>query len=107
GVQMIATLPSGMAMKSASGPVPFHLQGQQVLFEPVATLAARADALYRVRGVGQQAGDMRFKVHVTSDQVKTPITKEESTHVSTDPEETVTATGSGSWKPEAARQMGP
>ena len=44
-------------------------------------MAAKADALYRVKVVGNKPGDMRFKVQMTSDQLRSPVYEEESTRV--------------------------
>lgn len=81
GVQIIATVPKEMTTKSASGPTAHRQQGQQVIFEPIPKLAARADALFRVRVVGQEPGDLRFKVQLTCDQLQRPVYEEESTRV--------------------------
>jgi uncharacterized repeat protein (TIGR01451 family) len=81
GLQLTAIVPNGMAAKSASGPTANRIQGQQVIFEPLAKLAPRADAPYRVRVVGQQAGDLRFKVQLMADHLTQPISEEESTRV--------------------------
>jgi uncharacterized repeat protein (TIGR01451 family) len=81
GVQILATVPEGMVALSADGPVPHRLQGQQVVFEPVAKLAARADALYRVRVRSHKPGDWRFSVQMTSEQLRVPVHEEESTRV--------------------------
>jgi uncharacterized repeat protein (TIGR01451 family) len=103
GVRVCATIPAGMTFKSAAGPVPHHVEGQQLIFEPLPALAPRADLLYRLCLVGQQPGDMRLKVQLSSDQVLTPITKEESTHVYADPDELSTSSSTGAWKSEPAK----
>jgi len=88
GMQVIANLPRGMVAKSATGPVPYHVQGQQVVFEPLPKLAPRADTVYRVRVAGLEAGDLRVKVQLTSDQVRAPVVQEEVTHVYNDRDDT-------------------
>jgi uncharacterized repeat protein (TIGR01451 family) len=80
-VQIMATVPNGMTPRSAVGPTGNRIQGQQVLFEPLAKLAPRSDAVYRVRVLGRQPGDMRFKVQLTADHLSQPVTEEESTRV--------------------------
>jgi uncharacterized repeat protein (TIGR01451 family) len=99
GLQLIATMPNGMVAKGAAGPGPFRVQGSQIIFEPVAKLAPRADLLFRVQAVGQQPGDMRFKVQLTSDQLTSPITEEESTHVYSDQDEIGAGVQGAAWKP--------
>jgi uncharacterized repeat protein (TIGR01451 family) len=81
GLQIIATVPDGMAAREITGPAAYHVQGQQVIFDPLPTLAARADTLFRVKVVGLQPGDMRFKVQMMSDQLHQPVYEEESTRV--------------------------
>jgi uncharacterized repeat protein (TIGR01451 family) len=80
-LQIIATVPDGMTTRDATGPALHRLQGHQVIFEKLPSLAAKADALYRVKVVGDTPGDMRFKVQMTSDQLRSPVYEEESTRV--------------------------
>lgn len=81
GLQIIAIVPDGMTPRDATGPAPYHVHGQQVIFEPVPLLAPRADALYRVRVACRTAGDWRFKVEMKCDQFKAPVHEEESTRI--------------------------
>jgi uncharacterized repeat protein (TIGR01451 family) len=81
GLQIIATVPEGMAARDITGPAGHHVQGQQIIFDPLPTLAARADATFRVKVVGLKPGDMRFKVQMMSDQLGQPVYEEESTRV--------------------------
>ena len=50
-------------------------------FDPLAKLATKADAVYRVKVRGMQPGDYRFRVQMTCDQLKAPVVKEESSRV--------------------------
>jgi uncharacterized repeat protein (TIGR01451 family) len=79
GLQIMATVPDGMEARGAEGPAPYRIQGRLVIFEPLARLAPRADALYRVKVFCKSAGDWRFKVQMTSDQLRLPVYEEEST----------------------------
>lgn len=81
GLRIIATIPDGMTPRSAAGPAPYRIEGQQVVFEPLATLAARADALFRIRVLCRTAGDWRFKVQMKCDQLSLPVHEEESTRI--------------------------
>jgi uncharacterized repeat protein (TIGR01451 family) len=77
-VQVIAVLPEGMQLRRADGPSPFGLAGRQVSFEPMMTrLDPGKEALYRIRAICQRVGDWRFKVQLTSDQLRLPVCKEE------------------------------
>jgi len=80
-LQIVATVPNGMTTRDANGPTSHRIQGQQVIYEKLPSLAPKADALYRVKVVGDQPGDMRFKVQMTSDQLRSPVYEEESTRV--------------------------
>jgi hypothetical protein len=60
------------------------VQGQQVVMEPLARLAPQADAVYRIKVKGQQPGDHLVDVQLTSDDVRTPVIKQESTKVYAD-----------------------
>jgi uncharacterized repeat protein (TIGR01451 family) len=80
-LQIIATVPNGMTPREATGPTSHRIQGHEVIFEKLPALAPKADALYRVKVVGDQPGDMRFKAQMTSDQLRSPVYEEESTRV--------------------------
>jgi uncharacterized repeat protein (TIGR01451 family) len=84
GLQVLATVPPQMEPRSAEGPTAHRIAGQQVQFEKLPLLAARADALFRVRVAGRQSGDVRFKVEMSCDQLTMPVHEEESTHIYSD-----------------------
>ena len=78
-VQLVAAVAEGTEYKGSSGPTQVKAQGQHLVFEPIPTLAAKGEAVYRVKIRGTTAGDLRFRVQLTCDQVRTPVVKEEST----------------------------
>ena len=79
-VQLVAELADGTTMMASAGPTNGRAQGTQaVTFDPLPQLAASAEAVYRMRVKGNQPGDMRFRVKLTCDQLKTPLIKEENT----------------------------
>jgi len=80
-LQIVATVPDGMKAEEAQGAAEGHIRGQMVHFDPLPRLAAKADALYRVKVRGLKAGDWRFKVQMMSDQLQTPVREDESTRV--------------------------
>jgi uncharacterized repeat protein (TIGR01451 family) len=80
-LQIVATVPNGMTTRDANGPTSHRIQGKQVIYDKLPSLAPKADALYRVKVVGDEPGDMRFKVQMTSDQLRSPVYEEESTRV--------------------------
>jgi hypothetical protein len=71
----------GLLPRSAQGPSSFRVDGQNVVFEGLPLLAAQGQTVYRVLAVGQSPGDQRIRVGVTSDQVRTPATRETGTRV--------------------------
>jgi uncharacterized repeat protein (TIGR01451 family) len=83
-VQVVALLPSEMRAVSAEGPVRYATEPGRIVFEPLSRLAPKADTTYRVRVQGLEAGDLRIRVQITTDEIRTPVTKEESTRVYAD-----------------------
>jgi uncharacterized repeat protein (TIGR01451 family) len=81
GSQIAAAVPVGMAARDAAGPTAGVIQGQQVVFEPLPKLAPGGNLIYRVRAVGQQPGDLRFKVQLTAEHLSQPMHEERSTRV--------------------------
>ena len=78
-IQISAQMSEGMQALSVTGPVGHKVLGQTLTFEPYAKLATKADAVFRVKVRGVQAGDLRFKVLLSCNEIRQPITKEEST----------------------------
>jgi uncharacterized repeat protein (TIGR01451 family) len=74
-----ATLADGTVTAGANGPTTARGQGQQITFDPLPNLAVKGEAVYRVRVRGQQAGDMKLRVQVWCDEIRTPTAKEENT----------------------------
>jgi uncharacterized repeat protein (TIGR01451 family) len=78
-VKISATVPEQMAVTRAVGPADNRKQGKQLLYEPL-TLAAGGEVKYRIYVKALRAGDVRFKVDVTADQLTSgPVHEEEST----------------------------
>ena len=69
----------GTTAVAANGPTQVRVQTGQLLFDPITKLDVKGEAIYRVRVRGTQAGDMKFRVQVSCDQIRTPISKEENT----------------------------
>ncbi len=83
-VQLAAELPPGLQPVAAEGPTRHGIESGRVVFAPLPRLAPKADTTYRIRVQGVQPGDLRMKVQVVTDEIRTPITKEESTRVYSD-----------------------
>ena len=83
-VRLAVLLPPEMRPVAAEGPARYALEPNRVLFEGLSRLAPKADTTYRVRVQGLQPGDLRVRVQLTTDEIRTPVTKEESTRVYSD-----------------------
>ena len=78
-----ATLPPGLELVAAEGPgsLRHSMQNDRLVFEPIRRLAPKVDTSFRIRVRGRQAGDHRLRVELNSDDLRAPVTKEESTRV--------------------------
>ncbi|MCA9270192.1 MAG: hypothetical protein KDA41_17040, partial [Planctomycetales bacterium] len=85
-VRLAAALPPAMKPLEAGGASTGVIQGQTVVFEPLARLAPKADALFRIRVQGLERGNQRVRVQLASDEIPSGVTKEESTRVYSDDE---------------------
>jgi uncharacterized repeat protein (TIGR01451 family) len=90
-IKIKAVIPAAMILTRARGPSDNRLgdktaEGQVLLFEPLKALAPGATVIYEVFVRAQKAGDVRFKVDVTADQLKAggPVHEEESTAIFTE-----------------------
>ena len=83
-VRIVALVPNGMKPLSAEGPTREQIQGQKVFFEPMGRLAPKGEALFRISVEGAEAGDHRFRVQMSSDDMTSPVIKEEGTRIYTD-----------------------
>ena len=83
-VRVVALLPPEMQATAADGPTAHAIDGQRVLFEPIVQLAPKADTTFTVKAKAGAAGDVHLRVQLMSDEMRSPVTKEESTHVYAD-----------------------
>lgn len=67
-IQVICSIPINLEIKRAQGPCHYRQKGNKVIFEPLRKLAPRADAIYRISGIGKDVKDdgSRFHVEVSS-----------------------------------------
>lgn len=78
-VRLVCTLPDLQEFASGSGATAPAADGRTVKFEPLATLAPKADATWRVLTRALKAGDARFKVEVSTEHFAHPIEEYEAT----------------------------
>lgn len=83
-VRLALLLPGEMRAVAAEGPTRHAIEGNRVLFEGLPRLAPKADTTYRVRVQGLRPGDLRVYAQLTTTEMQTPVTKEESTRVYSD-----------------------
>jgi uncharacterized repeat protein (TIGR01451 family) len=80
-VRLAALVPRELKATGADGPARYRVEAQRVLFEPLKQLAAKADATFTIKAQAVAAGDVRLQVQLTTDDIREPITKEESTRI--------------------------
>jgi uncharacterized repeat protein (TIGR01451 family) len=83
-VQLVAVLAEGTEFVGATigatnQAATVRPTGQQIVFEPLPILGVRNEQVYRVRVKSTAPGELRFRVQLTSDQLRTPLVKEEGT----------------------------
>lgn len=78
-VVVTATLAEGTVAAGATGPCTARGTGQVITFDALPQLAAKGEAVYRVKVRGTAAGDLKIKVGVSCDEIRTPTTREENT----------------------------
>jgi Domain of unknown function DUF11 len=84
-VKLMCTLPADKEQfKTASGPSPFHVEGNEIIFDSLPKLAPRADAIYRVTVKCTAPGIAHFKSRITSAILTEPVSKEEATRIYAD-----------------------
>ena len=78
-VQISCILESNTEYVSSSGPTTAILDGNKLIFEPLSSLAARAQTKWQVNVKALSAGDTRFKVMMNSDQLDRLVDESEAT----------------------------
>ena len=78
------TLPVEQEYISSTADTKVTVDGKVVTFAPLKKLAPKAKAVYRIVTKGVKAGDSRFKVSLTSDQMTSPAEETESTRIFAD-----------------------
>lgn len=83
-IQIVTIFPPDMKPVAGDGPSRAEVAGARIIFEPLARLNPREEAIFRIQAEGLRPGDQRIQVQLTSDDSPTPVTKEESTRVYSD-----------------------
>lgn len=80
-VRVQMSFPSGLVPVNSGGATSATVSGQIVSFAPVAALGPKQSLTWTVQARGVTAGDNRTRVQYTSDTIKVPVSKDESTQV--------------------------
>jgi len=83
-VRLTFARPPEMKPLTAEGPARFAINDNQVVFEGLPQLAPKSEATFRVRAQGLRPGDLRVRCQLLTDDMQSPVTKEESTRVYAD-----------------------
>jgi uncharacterized repeat protein (TIGR01451 family) len=83
-VRLTVLLPPEMQAMAAEGPTRHTIEPGRIVFEGLARLAPKADANYRIKAKGMRPGDLRTRFQLVTDEMQSPVTKEESTRVYAD-----------------------
>jgi uncharacterized repeat protein (TIGR01451 family) len=80
-VRVVAVIPEQMRLIEAKGPAVYQVQGSRVVFAPLDALHPGMSVPYTVIVEAVKPGDARFRAELTSDTLREPVVKEESTNV--------------------------
>jgi uncharacterized repeat protein (TIGR01451 family) len=80
-IRIVCMLDDKLQYVTCAGATAGSLMGKTVSFAPLRSLEPKTKATWRVVVKGQQAGDIRFKVTMHTDQLALPIEEMEATHV--------------------------
>ncbi|MDR0608836.1 MAG: DUF11 domain-containing protein [Planctomycetaceae bacterium] len=80
-VKVRANLSEGITYARADGPVRHQTSGNIIAFDSLTQLEAKGEKVYKIAAKCLSDGDHRITVQVVSDDLSSPITKEESTRV--------------------------
>ena len=80
-IRIVSTLEDNMEFLTASGATKGVATGNRIVFEPLESLAPGSKAEWRIIVKAVRAGDVRFKVSMTSDQLNRPVEETEATNM--------------------------
>jgi uncharacterized repeat protein (TIGR01451 family) len=80
-ISIVCTLPAELEYVDARGPTNSTVDGNKITFAPVASIAPKANVVYKVTAKGVGQGDVRFHVELKSDQIGEPVMETEATRV--------------------------
>lgn len=80
-VKVVCRLPEGLNYVDSSGPTKATADGPTVTFGPIDRLGPKEKATWTVTAKATKAGDVRTKVDLTSEYLRTPVTETEPTRL--------------------------
>ena len=80
-IKIVCTLEENEQYVSSSGASRGRVEGNKVVFQPLASLAPKAKAQWQVVVKAVKPGDVRFMVNMNSDQLTRPVEETESTNL--------------------------
>ncbi len=81
-VRVSAQIPLGMEFLNAEGPMGYRMgPDNTVIFDAAPQLSPKAEINFKILVKATRPGDQRLKLSVVSDELSSPVTKEESTQV--------------------------
>jgi uncharacterized repeat protein (TIGR01451 family) len=83
-VRLEVELPPQLKPVGANGPTQGRPSGNRVIFDALAQLAPKAETVYSIRVKAMQPGDFRARFQLLTDDMQTPVMKEEGTRVYAD-----------------------
>ncbi|MEM7228305.1 MAG: hypothetical protein AAF432_05740 [Planctomycetota bacterium] len=80
-VQIVANLEANQSHVSSGGATNSNVTGRTITFAPIPSLAPKERAEFRIVVRADAAGDTRFKVTMTSDELNRPVEETEATNL--------------------------
>jgi hypothetical protein len=80
-VRASIALSSGLKSGHIQAPVAYELRGNELVFQPIANLAAGQTKTIVVEVRGVAIGQQSVRAQVVSDQLRNPVSREERTQV--------------------------
>lgn len=80
-VSVAGVIPPQMRFVAAKGPLPYRVEGQRVIFEPLPSLDIGQSITFTIDVDAAEAGDARFRAELSGANLREPLVKEESTNV--------------------------
>lgn len=81
GVTVLSTLPAELAFVEAGGPTTAVVDGREIRFAPLASLAPGEKVVYQVKVKALKEGDVRFATEITANELSSPVGETESTRL--------------------------